>query len=291
MAIVLAVIGTGRMGAAMVGILRRAGEPVTVYDRTLSRADEVAAPVGAAVAETPREAALDARTVIVSVSDDAAARSVYSGPDGLVAGLRAGTVVMETSTLSPGTVRDLAGPVAERGAALLDAPVSGSVPLVERGELTFMIGGSAEAVDAVRPVLDVLGKQVFHLGEQGAGATMKLALNAALHGLNQAIAEALVLAEKAGVYRSTAYAVFAASALAAPFVHYKRPAYEHPGEQPAAFTLDLVAKDLALATDLAAEVGAHLPQLAANRETVAAALAAGLGEADMSALAVLFRDR
>jgi 3-hydroxyisobutyrate dehydrogenase-like beta-hydroxyacid dehydrogenase len=277
------------MGAAMVGVLRRAGEPVIVYNRTLSRADEVASPVAAAVAESAGEAASTAPIVLVSLADDAAVQSVYSGQNGLIAGLREGSVVVETSTLSPATVRKLAVQVAGAGGALLDAPVSGSVALVERGELTFMVGGDAEALDRVRPVLEILGQHVFHLGGPGAGATMKLAVNAALHGLNQALAEALVLAEKAGIDRSAAYDVFASSALAAPFVQYKRAAYERPGEQPAAFSLDLVAKDLALADGLAAEVGASMPQLAANRDAVAAALAAGLGEADMSALATLLR--
>jgi 3-hydroxyisobutyrate dehydrogenase-like beta-hydroxyacid dehydrogenase len=215
---------------------------------------------------------------------------VYSGSAGLTAGLTEGTVVLETSTLAPGTVRELAAPVEERGAALLDAPVSGSVPLVERGELTFMIGGDEQACDRVRPVLDILGKRVFHMGGPGSGATMKLAVNSALHGLNQALAEALVLAEKAGIDRSAAYEVFASSALAAPFVQYKRAAYERPEAAPAAFTLELVAKDLALVADLAAEVGVPMEQLAANRRVAAAALEAGLGDADMSALAVLLRN-
>jgi 3-hydroxyisobutyrate dehydrogenase-like beta-hydroxyacid dehydrogenase len=288
---VLAVIGTGRMGAAMVGSLRRAGEAVTVYNRTPSRAVEAASSAGAVVADTPGEAASAARTVIVSLADDAAVQSVYSGQTGLISGLRPGTVVIETSTVSPSAVRKLAPAVEAAGAQLLDAPVSGSVPLVERGELTFMVGGPAEALDRVRPVLVILGKRVFHLGGHGAGATMKLAVNAALHGLNQALAEALVLAEKAGIDRSAAYEVFASSALAAPFVHYKRAAYEHPGEQPAAFTLGLVAKDLALATDLAATTGARMPQLATNRHVVAAALEAGLADADMSAIATLLRGR
>ena len=286
----LAVIGAGRMGAAMIGTLRRAGQPVTVFNRTLSRADEVAGSVGATVAETAREAATGADVVIVSLADDAAAESVYSGPGGLLAGLRSGAVVLETSTLSPGCVRSLAGQVGEREAALLDAPVSGSVPLVERGELTFMVGGDPGPLDKVRPVLEILGKRVFHLGGHGAGAIMKLAVNCALHGLNQAIAEALVLAEKAGVERSAAYEVFASSALAAPFVLYKRDAYERPGEQPPAFTLELVAKDLALAAALAAEVDTPMPQLTVNRNLVATALDAGLGDADMSAVAVLLRD-
>jgi 3-hydroxyisobutyrate dehydrogenase/2-hydroxy-3-oxopropionate reductase len=154
-----------------------------------------------------------------------------------------------------------------------------------------MIGGDAMVLGVATPVLDILGKRVFHLGGHGAGATMKLAVNSALHGLNQALAEALVLAEKAGLDRSAAYEVFASSALAAPFVLYKRAAYEHPGEQPPAFTLGLVAKDLALIDTLAREVSAPMGQLAANRMIVAAALDAGLGEQDMSALAVLLRER
>jgi 3-hydroxyisobutyrate dehydrogenase-like beta-hydroxyacid dehydrogenase len=274
----------------MVGTLRRAGEPVTVYNRTHSRAVEVASAAGAEVARTAREAGAGADVVLVSLADDDAARSVYNGPNGLVAGLRGNTVVLETSTLSPATVRKLAPAVEGRGAALLDAPVSGSVPLVERGELTFMVGGEAGALDRVRPVLEILGKRVFHLGGHGAGTTMKLAVNSALHGLNQAIAEALVLAEKAGIERSAAYEVFASSALAAPFVLYKRAAYERPGEQPPAFTLDLVAKDLALVASLAAEADMPMPQLTVNRNLVQTALDAGLGEADMSALAVLLRD-
>ncbi|HEV2777828.1 MAG TPA: NAD(P)-dependent oxidoreductase [Actinophytocola sp.] len=283
----VAVIGAGHMGGAMAGRLHRDGRAVLVYNRTRARAEKI---TGATVAGSAREAAAAAEVILVSLADDAAARAVYSGPDGLVAGLWAGAVVVETSTLAPGTVRELADLVRSRGATLLDAPVSGSVPLVERGELTFMIGGDRRAVEAVRPVLDVLGKRVFHLGAQGNGSIMKLAVNSALHGLNQALAEALVLAEKAGLDRSAAYEVFASSALAAPFVQYKRAAYERPDEAAPAFTLDLVDKDLALIADLAAQVGVPMRQLTANRAVVRAALEAGLGDADMSALAVLLRN-
>jgi signal transduction histidine kinase len=132
------------------------------------------------------------------------------------------------------------------------------------------VGGDAEVLDRVRPVLEILGKRVFHLGGHGAGATMKLVVNAALHGLNQAIAESLVLAEKAGIDRSAAYEVFTASALAAPFVQYKRGAYERPGEQPAAFLLNLVAKDLALAADLAARAAQAVDNARLYREARAA---------------------
>jgi 3-hydroxyisobutyrate dehydrogenase-like beta-hydroxyacid dehydrogenase len=198
-------------------------------------------------------------------------------------------VVVETSTVAPGTIRALAPLVAAHGGDLLDAPVSGSVPVVQRGELTFMVGGDPATVDRVRPVLDALAARVFHLGPHGSGATMKLAVNSVVHALNAALSEALVLAEKAGLAREAAYDVFATSAVAAPFVHYKRPAFLHPDDTPAAFTLDLVAKDLALITDLAGQVGARMDQLAAARALVEDAVRHGLGPSDMSAVAGLLR--
>jgi 3-hydroxyisobutyrate dehydrogenase-like beta-hydroxyacid dehydrogenase len=152
-----------------------------------------------------------------------------------------------------------------------------------------MVGGDPAALDRVRPVLDALAARVFHLGDVGHGAAMKLAVNAVVHALNQALCEALVLAEKAGLPRGAAYEVLANSAVAAPFVHYKRPAFENPGSTPVAFMLDLVAKDLALIDDLAGDVGARMDQLAANRAVVGEALKAGYGGRDMTAIADLLR--
>jgi 3-hydroxyisobutyrate dehydrogenase/2-hydroxy-3-oxopropionate reductase len=281
----IAVIGAGRMGSAMVGRLLAAGHHVVVYNRTRERA----VATGAQVAGTAREAAEAADLVVVSLADDAAVEAAYGGEDGVVAGLRADAVVVETSTVAPDTVRGLAPIVVRRSATLLDAPVSGSVPVVERGELTFLVGGDADAVARAGPIFDALGSRVFHLGDVGAGAVMKLAVNSVVHGLNQALSEALVLAEKAGVAREAAYEVFAASAVAAPYVHYKRAAFEHPESTPVAFRLELVAKDLALIDQLATASGARMEQLAANRRVVAEALAAGLGDDDLSALARLLR--
>jgi 3-hydroxyisobutyrate dehydrogenase/2-hydroxy-3-oxopropionate reductase len=281
----VAVIGTGRMGGAMVGRLSGAGHRVVAYNRSRERA----ARLGVDVAATPRDAVAGAEVVFVSLADDAAVDAVYRGDDGLVAGLEAGAVVVETSTIHPDTVRALAPLVAGARATLLDAPVSGSVPVVQRGELTFMVGGDAAALDRVRPVLGALAAKVFHLGEVGHGAAMKLAVNAVVHALNQALCEALVLAEKAGLAREAAYEVFASSAVAAPFVLYKRAAFERPEETPVAFMLDLVAKDLALINDLAGGVGARMEQLAANRAVVAEALKAGYGSRDMTAIADLLR--
>jgi 3-hydroxyisobutyrate dehydrogenase-like beta-hydroxyacid dehydrogenase len=285
----VAVVGCGRMGGAMVGTLRGTGTEVVMFNRTRAKAEAVAASTGARVAATAAEAAAEADVVVSSLADDAAVSDAYGGPEGVAAGLRPGTVVLESSTIDPETVRGLAPLVEERGASLLDAPVSGSVPLVERGELTVMVGGDAAALERARPVLDTLARSVFHVGELGAGATMKLVVNASLHGLNLALSEGLVLAEKAGVARTAAYEVLAASAVAAPYVHYKRPAFERPEETPVAFSLDLAAKDLDLALALAERAGAAMEQAVTNRRVVGAAISAGLGAADLSALASYLR--
>jgi 3-hydroxyisobutyrate dehydrogenase-like beta-hydroxyacid dehydrogenase len=285
----VAMVGTGRMGAAMAGRMRAAGLPVTAWNRTRAKAEEVASATGASVAATPREAAAAADVVLCSLADDDAVRAAYGGPDGIVAGLRAGAVVADTSTVDPETVRALAPDVEAAGATLLDTPVSGSVSVVESGQLTVMAGGDAAALDRARPALDTFAKAVTHVGALGAGATMKLVVNTLLIGLNQALAESLVLAERAGVDREAAYEVIASSAVAAPFVHYKRDAYERPGETPVAFSLDLVAKDLALALMLAGRVGARVDQAVTDHALAREAVADGFGDHDLSALAVWLR--
>jgi 3-hydroxyisobutyrate dehydrogenase/2-hydroxy-3-oxopropionate reductase len=285
----IAVVGIGRMGGAMVGTLRRAGFPVRVWNRTPAGAREVADRTGADEAATVVEAVTGADVVISSLADDSAVLETYEGPAGLAAGLHGGQVALEMSTIAPRTVRRIGSVVEERGATLLDAPVSGSVPAVERGELTVMVGGDAGALERARPVLDALASRVFHVGELGSGAIMKLAVNALVHAIDVGLSEALVLAERAGVARRVAYDVFAAGAGSAPFVLYKRDAFEHPDDAPVAFSLDLMAKDLDLILDLADEAGVTLGQAARNRETVRAALAAGFRGRDMSALAVYLR--
>ena len=183
---------------------------------------------GVTVADTAREAAAAADVVIVSLADDAAVRAAYRGEDGLVAGLGPGTVVADTSTVAPETIRGLEDDVRAAGAALVDTPVSGSVSSVEGGTILVMAGGEPDAVERARPALESFAHRIILLGPLGSGSTMKLAVNAMVFGLNQTLAEALVLAEKAGVERELAYEVIANSAVAAPFVSYKRAAYEHP---------------------------------------------------------------
>ena len=286
----VAVVGMGRMGGAMAATLRRAGFPVRVWNRTAAAAQEVAERTGAEVADTAGDAVSGVDVVISSLADDAAVVDTYNGPSGVAAGLHERQLVLEMSTIAPATVRRVASLVQEQGATLLDAPVSGSVPAVEKGELTIMVGGDGAALERARPVLDALAAKVFHVGALGAGATVKLAVNALIHAIDVGLSEALVLAEKAGVDRSAAYDVFAAGAAAAPFVLYKRSAFEHPDETPPAFLLELMAKDLDLILDLAREVGARMDQAVQNRETVGQALEAGFAGRDLSAVAVYLRD-
>ncbi|MGI5452684.1 NAD(P)-dependent oxidoreductase [Streptomyces sp. CA-249302] len=285
----VAVVGIGRLSRPLVVRLRRAGYGVTVTNRTRERALNVAAETGAQVADSPREAASSADIVIVSLADDTAVHEVYHGPDGLLAGLRPGTTVLETSTISPRTVMSLVPLVRERGAVLLDTPVSGSVELAARGELTVLAGGPEESLKQVRPVIDILATRILHFGGSGRGSVMKLVINSLLLSLGTALAESLVLAERAGIDRSDAYDAFTQSAAAAPFVLYNRENFVRPQEAATHMTLTLVAKDLSLIDGLASSVGAPMAQLEASRRLIDQALAAGLGDQDGSVLAEFLR--
>ena len=285
----VAQIGAGRMGSAMAGRVAAAGHDLTVFNRTRSRAEEVARRTGAHVADTAREAAASAEICLVSLADDAAVMATYLADDGLIAGVQSGAVVCDLSTVAPATVGGLTPLVAQKGATLIDTPVSGSVSVVESGTLTLMVGGDRAALDRARPVLDSFAKSIFHLGDVGAGATMKLVVNSLVHSLNVAISEALVLAEKAGLNRETVYDIFEAGAAGAPYVKYKREAFLRPGEVPVAFSLDLVAKDQKLIHDLAERTETRMDQGEASRQLVAEALEAGLGERDISEIAEFLR--
>ena len=285
----VAVLGTGRMGSGMARTLRQSGFNVVVYNRTAESAQALAGEIGAIAAPTAREAAAAADVVISSLADDAAVTDVYSGPNGAAAGLSDGTVVLEMSTIDPGTVAEIAAVIEAAGAVLIDAPVSGSVPLVAQGALTVIAGGTEEGMETARPVLDALAGKVYHVGDLGSGATMKLAVNAIVHAVNVALAEALVLSEKAGVDRAAAYEVFANSVAGSPFIAYKQAAFLTPEDTPVDFPLDLVAKDLDLILELAERVGADMDQGTVNRVVVDQALEAGLGDQDMSAIADYLR--
>lgn len=286
----VAVLGLGRMGGAMAGRLASCGFDVVLYNRSPEKARALAASLGTRHAATPAEAVAGSAVAVTMLSDDAAVQEVFAGPDGVLAGLDDRTVAVDMSTVLPTTIQSLERDVRATGAGILDAPVSGSVSGASSGGLTIMVGGEAADLERARPVFDALAKSVIHVGPLGSGATIKLAVNTVIFGLNQAIAEALVLAEKAGVDRAAAYDVFRASAAGSPFVDYKRAAFLEPETTPTAFALDLAAKDLRLILELADQVGASMPQSATNLEIVQSASLAG-GERDFSVVADHLRAR
>jgi 3-hydroxyisobutyrate dehydrogenase-like beta-hydroxyacid dehydrogenase len=285
----VAVLGTGRMGSAMARALARGGSDLFLYNRTPERGSNLARELGAQLVETPAAAARRADVCLTMLADEPAVEATWSGPDGLLAGARAGTVLADMSTVPPRTLRAFADRAYAAGAGILDAPVSGSVSLAESGGLTIMAGGEAADLDRARPVFDQLAKQVFHMGPLGSGAAMKLAVNTVIFALNNAVGEALVLAERAGVARELAYEVLASSAAGAPYLGYKRAAFLDPDGTPVAFSLNLAEKDLRLITELAAALGVPVRQADVNLGLIREA-AAGVGaDRDFSSVAAHLR--
>jgi 3-hydroxyisobutyrate dehydrogenase-like beta-hydroxyacid dehydrogenase len=269
--------------------LLKAGLDVTVYNRTTERCAPLAA-AGATVADSPAEVARTCQFVITIVADGAAAEAVFGGSDGVLAGVGDGTVVLEMSTIGPPLARELAERVRERGGDLIDAPVSGSVPAAEQATLIAMVGGDAETFERARPVLAAITRDQYHLGPQGAGAAMKLVVNSIIGVTNLAISEGLVAAEGSGIARERAYEVLADSAIASPYVHYKRDAYLTPDDADVFFTVRLLKKDLALAIELGRENDVPMLGAAVANESLTLAIGHGYGQEDVVRLADTFRE-
>lgn len=284
-------LGTGRMGSSMAHALATAGFEVVCWNRTPDAAAALAAELGGRSMASPAEVAQAADVCVSMLADGSAVAAVYGGADGLVAGARPGNVLVDSSTVPPSAIRRFEAETRRAGAGILDAPVSGSVSLARSGALTIMVGGEPADVELARPVLNALASTIFHLGPLGTGAAMKLAVNTVIFGVNQALAEALVLAEAAGIDRTAAYDVLAASAVRSPYMDYKRAAFLEPETAPVAFALDLAAKDLRLITAFATELGLAMPQTAANLAFIDAASAGGRGDRDFSKVADHLREQ
>jgi 3-hydroxyisobutyrate dehydrogenase-like beta-hydroxyacid dehydrogenase len=276
--------GLGHMGLPMATRLADAGLPLTVWNRTAARAAPLAAR-GVPVAASLPALAAGSDVLITMLADGPAALAVWSA---LLPACPLGCIGVDMSTTGPAAARELAAEAARHGADFLDAPVSGSTALAAQGTLTTMVGGPAEAFERVRPVLATLTARQLHLGPAGAGAAMKLAVNIMIAATNQAVAEALALAADAGITPASAYDTLAASAVASPFLGYKRDAYLG-GDAPVAFTAALMAKDLELALSLAEHADLALPVATAARRSLADACAAGHADADFSCVARLLR--
>jgi 3-hydroxyisobutyrate dehydrogenase-like beta-hydroxyacid dehydrogenase len=283
----VALIGLGLMGRPMGRNLLRAGFPLVVWNRSKDKAEDLVRS-GARLAATPREAAAQADVLITIVSDPPALESVLWDADGALDGLRPGSVLVDSSTVSPELARRVAAACAERGVDFLDAPVTGGTWGAEKGELVFMVGGKAEVLERVRPVLAVMGQRFFLLGPNGAGQTVKLGMNLLLALEVDALVEALALVTAAGVPAERMIEVVQSSMGRSPLLDVKAPLILK-NEFPASFPLRLMHKDLSLALELAHQQGTPLPAATAAYATFTAVKDASTDDPDFAAIARFWR--
>jgi 3-hydroxyisobutyrate dehydrogenase-like beta-hydroxyacid dehydrogenase len=276
-------VGLGNMGGNMAGRLLDAGYPVFGTDKNQERLKPLVHN-GLQQRETPRDVAEVADIVFTSLPNDAVLDAVASGPNGMLAGLTTGKIWIDMSTISPRASRELASRVHPLGATLLDAPVSGSVPQVQTGTLTIMVGGDEKAYARVEPVLRELGTPT-HIGENGQGLSLKLAINISLAVQMLAFAEGLLLAERAGVDRTLAVNVMTQSPIGSPMLKARAAlVLDLPDE--AWFDVGFMQKDLRLALDTAAELHVPLPSTVVADELLSDARSGGYEHRD---IAVLYR--
>jgi len=282
----VAILGLGTMGAGMAKNLLAAGFPVTVYNRTRAKAEPLGA-AGARVAESPADAAHGADVIISMLSDENASRAAWIGSrtesQGALAAARAGTVLIESSTVTPKWIAELGGMAGARGLVLLDAPVTGSRVHAESGQLNFLVGGDASALERVRPVLAAMSKEIVHLGPSGSGARMKL-INNFLCGVQAAsLAEGLAWIERSGIDRDLALKVLKNGAPGSPLLATIS-ARMVEAKYDVNFVLALMDKDLRYASADAATVGVDLRTASTAEARFAEAMSAGLSEKDMAAV-------
>jgi 3-hydroxyisobutyrate dehydrogenase len=278
----VAMLGLGTMGAGMARNLMKAGVSLTVYNRTAAKAGALVKD-GARLASTPAEAVKDASIVIGMLADDAASREVWAGKQGALLGVQDGATLIDSSTVSPGWIAELAQLASIHGAELLDAPVTGSRMQAAAGQLTFLVGGSSRALEAAMPVLKAMSKEIVHLGPVGSGAKMKL-INNFLCGVQVAsLAEALTWIERSGLDRDKALAILKAGAPGSPLLGAiaERMANQNYTVN---FLLRLMRKDMAYAESAAAACGVLLKTCQTARGHFETAIAEGFGESDLASV-------
>jgi 3-hydroxyisobutyrate dehydrogenase-like beta-hydroxyacid dehydrogenase len=282
----VAVLGIGRMGAAIASKVAASGHQVVMWNRTRARADAVALKSqGAVVADEAAEAVRGVDVVLSMLAHGPATCEVLLAEDVMNA-LDDDVVVVDLATSGVDAARRLAEGLSRRGIAFVDAPVSGSIPAVESGTLLVMAGGDPPCIERAAVVLDSFARLVIRVGDPGAGQVMKLAVNLVLHDLNAAIAEALGVAEGADISREAAYTVLQESVVGAPYVQYKRAAFLDPSTA-VAMSLTLVEKDLLLITEQARRTGAPALVTEEVLRSVHRAVLAGMGDHDMADLSRL----
>jgi 3-hydroxyisobutyrate dehydrogenase-like beta-hydroxyacid dehydrogenase len=278
----LGFIGLGTMGGPMARRLLDAQHTVTGYNRTRSRAQWLI-DLGMRWADSPRKVAEAADITLSMLRDTDALHDVSNGPEGLLAGLRPGSVYVDMSTVSPEASRQLAARVSARGAHMLDAPVSGSSVTLLAGKLSIMVGGDRSIFDRIRPILQAIGPTVNYVGGNGMAVTMKIATNLSLPVQILSFCESILLAEKSGIPRGAAIEVLLNSVVASPALKYRIPLIQDPPGQPL-FDVNMMQKDLKLALELGRELAVPLPTTALSNEWLTAARGLGLGDQDFAAL-------
>jgi 3-hydroxyisobutyrate dehydrogenase len=251
----VAFLGLGIMGEPMASNLVKAGNEVTVWNRTPGKQTE-----GARVAVSPAEAALGVEVVWMCVSDTYAVEQILFGPQGVESSLTSGMIVVDSSTISPSATRKFAERVNARGVEYVDAPMTGSKIAAEGGNLIFMVGGSEDTVARLQPLFEAMGKQVFRMGDTGKGEAAKLAMNLQIALIYEGFAEGLTLAAKLGVEIQALLPLMNASMVRSGVVEYKAPFVVRRDFSPN-FPLRLMHKDIRLALDAAKEARVKLPGL------------------------------
>ena len=275
-------IGLGAMGSRIANRLLDAGHRVYGTNRTAAKAQPLLER-GLIWLDTPREVAAAAEVVFSMVTDDAALEGIAAGPDGLLAGLEPGTVYVDMSTVGPQASRQLAEHVGALGAQMLDAPVSGSIPQAESGALAIMVGGERQAFAAVEPLLRELGQTVTHIGPNGQGLLLKLAINISLAVQTLAFSEGLLLAERGGVDPEAAAEVMSNSSIGSPMLKARIPLLLDLPEH-AWFDVELMQKDIRLARDAADDLQIPLPSATIVDEILTEARKLGYGHRDLASL-------
>ena len=283
----VAFLGLGTMGAAMAANLARAGFPVVAWNRTPGRAPELQE-LGVTMASTPAEAASSAEIVVVCVSDTPDVEAVLFGPDGVVEGAPSGTLIIDCSTIAPSGSWDFAARLRDRGLRMVDAPVSGGSEGAKNATLTIFVGGDERDVEHARPVLNALGRTITHVGPIGAGQAVKAVNQVILAGTYLGVAEGIVLAIKAGLDVEQVVEALGGGA-AQSWVLANRAGRMIDNDYPLGFKVSLHRKDLAIALELAAQLGAALPVSALAAQLESGLIARGHADDDMSALARAIR--
>ncbi|HXM92877.1 MAG TPA: NAD(P)-dependent oxidoreductase [Candidatus Dormibacteraeota bacterium] len=275
-------VGLGVMGSEMVLRLLEKGHTVTGYNRTRAKAARLLGQ-GMKWTESPRAVVASADVTFSMVTNSEALGAIMDGPDGMLSGLSAGKVLADMSTVSPTFSRFLAAKVREKGADMVDSPVSGSVITLQEGKLSVMVGGRKETFERIKPLLYDIGPKVTYVGDNGLALVMKIASNLSLAVQMLAFSEGILLAEKSGIAREVAVEVLTNSAIASPMVKYRGPfVLQLPAE--AWFNVNMMQKDMLLALELGRQLNVPMPTTAVANEFLTAARGMGMAEQDFAVL-------